>query len=462
MTAYALEHAEFILHAEEFIQVMNELMIDDDFLPLTHYGKIRNWLENVKLSENQKSDILQWLLDPNEGHDLGDFFIKRLITAVHQTADQLDSEAKQKYFQQRIDEETWLDLADVMLADFGSAIVAREVPISQKGRRIDLLIVVPGQSVIIAIERKDGSTASANQLGDYKRFIDKNYSEYYSLFVLSDSYDQTHKHAENDIAWIKINDDWLIAALEEATVPGRTDERTSARLEELSHLLAETYADKETYYKGLEDKLSLFCQKNQKIIDRLAPNPFTSVTTNFLLTEHAALLSDPGEKLALYKAFTLAQKYQVLIESFIAWGRFEILKKKIEEAFPDETICFDERVRSLCFTPERIDSVTENKEFKEWPLYACLLLPEKAVNEEDSELPLPSLELKFNKQTAGVISSPAITDSIIEEYNLPVKIFRATKRIAEFETVEQAFDSLGLIKGVVKDMIAITQRLVNT
>lgn len=110
--------------------------------------------------EIKHSNFLQFLLDPAEKHQLGDLFLKKLLTKVLRDAE----EALKDH----------LDIADVNLAD---AEVRRE------WRYIDLLIHSPSKHFVCVIENKVDSTEGFNQLQTYKSVIDREFPHCKKLFI---------------------------------------------------------------------------------------------------------------------------------------------------------------------------------------------------------------------------------------------------------------------------------------
>lgn len=51
-----------------------KLVLDKDFKALSSRCEETSVLELIKFDENKKSDVLAWLLNPNGGHQQGDYF----------------------------------------------------------------------------------------------------------------------------------------------------------------------------------------------------------------------------------------------------------------------------------------------------------------------------------------------------------------------------------------------------
>ena len=114
----------------------------------------------VSKTEIRHSNMISWLLNPNENHGLGDLFIKGVVQRIVEN----DVEGKYNIFQ-------------LLLMDFYSFIIYRE------WKNIDLLLVSEDDRILIAIENKIGSHEHSNQLNRYRNILEKEYSEYQRIYI---------------------------------------------------------------------------------------------------------------------------------------------------------------------------------------------------------------------------------------------------------------------------------------
>lgn len=131
----------------------------DELLPWT---KRFNLFDVLKISrtEIRHSNILSWLLNPNENHGLGDAFLKTIIQSVVQNDD------AGKY-----------NILETLLMDFYSFTVYRE------WKYIDLLLVSDTEKFLIAIENKIGSHEHDHQLKRYSRTLESSYPYYKKMLL---------------------------------------------------------------------------------------------------------------------------------------------------------------------------------------------------------------------------------------------------------------------------------------
>ena len=140
---------------------LRDFLLDEDCLEklLPWTGKF-NIFDVLKISrtEIRHSNMLGWLLDPNENHGLGDKFLKALFKIV------LNNSTKFSAF-------------DMLLLDYYSFFVYRE------WKNIDILLVSKEEKFIIAIENKVGSHEHSDQLNRYRTILEKEYESYKRIYL---------------------------------------------------------------------------------------------------------------------------------------------------------------------------------------------------------------------------------------------------------------------------------------
>lgn len=144
-------------------EALQNFLLDIDCLDaLLPWTKRFNLFDVLKISrtEIRHSNILSWLLSPNENHGLGDAFLKTII----QTAVQNDDAGK-------------YDVLQTLLMDFYSFTVYRE------WKYIDLLLISDTEKFLIAIENKIGSHEHDHQLKRYRRTLETDYPHYKKMLL---------------------------------------------------------------------------------------------------------------------------------------------------------------------------------------------------------------------------------------------------------------------------------------
>ncbi|MBO7527715.1 MAG: PD-(D/E)XK nuclease family protein [Clostridia bacterium] len=152
---------------DEKMKAINDLVSDIDCLePLHEWTNDLNIFSMLKLDrvEIRHSNMLSWLLNPNELHGLNDKLLKKfLIYATKGT---------------NINIMKKLTPVDVDLMNLDDAVVYREKD------NIDILIVSESSQLVLAIENKIGSSEHSNQLEKYKTGLLKDYPNNYHFVLI--------------------------------------------------------------------------------------------------------------------------------------------------------------------------------------------------------------------------------------------------------------------------------------
>lgn len=144
-------------------KVLQEFLLDieclDELLPWT--GKF-NLFDVLKVSrtEIRHSNMLAWLMDPNENHGLGDSFLKGILQRI------MENDLDGKY-----------DVFKILLADMYSFSVYRE------WKNIDILLTSSEEKVLVAIENKIGCHEHSNQLNRYREILETDFKDYKRMYV---------------------------------------------------------------------------------------------------------------------------------------------------------------------------------------------------------------------------------------------------------------------------------------
>ncbi|WP_301107438.1 PD-(D/E)XK nuclease family protein [Sporosarcina sp.] len=117
--------------------------------------------------EIRHSNFLAWLLDAKGNHQLGDFFIRKLLTKTFLNPANSEEEDKLSNY----------DLKSFVRMHFQDLEVYKELQ-TNNGKRIDLLAVSPRNKLVVLIENKFHSTESEGQLEEYIEFAKATYPAY--------------------------------------------------------------------------------------------------------------------------------------------------------------------------------------------------------------------------------------------------------------------------------------------
>lgn len=111
-------------------------------------------------AEIRHSNVLGWLFDANENHNLGDTFVRGILQRL------AENDAQGRY-----------NVFDILLMDFYSFTALRE------WKNIDLLLVSEKEQSLIAIENKIGSHEHSNQLNRYREILEREYPDYKRIYI---------------------------------------------------------------------------------------------------------------------------------------------------------------------------------------------------------------------------------------------------------------------------------------
>ena len=117
--------------------------------------------------EIRHSNVLAWLLDPKGNHDLGSFFINKILAKTFVNPANFEDEDKISNY----------DVLELSRKKFFDLTVHKEY-LTQKGKRIDIVAVSDHHKVAMIIENKYWSSESEGQLEAYINDVRDTYSGY--------------------------------------------------------------------------------------------------------------------------------------------------------------------------------------------------------------------------------------------------------------------------------------------
>lgn len=205
----------------------NKERIDDFFADLNTHRLISSsarWqpLHICYPKEVNVSRFLAWLLDPTEGHGLGDLAIQSLLTTAWCYSDYADIDAATMRF---------LSPANVQTEAFSACMVTTEVVL--RGRLLDVLVVDPIRRRYIAIENKFGAYQSTGQLKHYRQQLKKLLPDFLGVHIFLDS----NEAEPEDSTWIPIGYDWLAEFLREAEAREATAQHVREALAQFREII---------------------------------------------------------------------------------------------------------------------------------------------------------------------------------------------------------------------------------
>lgn len=176
---------------------VDTLFADPDVQRMLTLSAISEPLAICYPRELEMTRFLRWLLDPSEGHGLGDLALKALLAKASQT-----ERAKALSLAQR----RFLAPSQVHTNSFSSLIVAAEVDVGVKRRKcLDVLAVDVIGRMYVAVENKFGAREGQDQTKAYYTGLRKMYPDFEGYHIYVDWNDREPAHR----AWLKVGYDWL-------------------------------------------------------------------------------------------------------------------------------------------------------------------------------------------------------------------------------------------------------------
>lgn len=241
---------EFILSHDSPASEKDDVTALKDFLmdiecldPLSEWTGRFNLFDILKISrmEIRHSNMLSWLLSPNENHGLGDSILRGFIQFVVSSFSG--------------DE----DVFSTLLMDCRDFVVYRE------WHNIDILAVSDKEKYVLCIENKIDSGEHDNQLDRYKRQVEEAYPNYRKMFIFLSPKGMDASDTEN---WCSMGYDAVLGIIENV--------RKKVKLLPEVQLLIDNYVD--TIRRDIvgDRRLEEICAeiyaKHQKALDLIFEN----------------------------------------------------------------------------------------------------------------------------------------------------------------------------------------------
>ncbi|MCX4176796.1 MULTISPECIES: PDDEXK-like family protein [Paraburkholderia] len=269
--------------------------------------------------ETQHSQILQWLLNPREGHGQGDAIFKDFLTAAWANCEVEDG-LNADFF-------THWTPARINLTGFHSILLLLEFHISTENK-LDFFIVDPVNRFIILVENKYKARHDNGQLIRYRESVqilikrDPNFKDYHvALIALDRGHSTQLQLSELTNHWVYLDYSWLKS--------GATRAEAQLRRGNQSASLLISYCQRQADYESEADKvvdtiLSRLTRRYSALLKPLAQARSTRVTEAQGMT-----LGDPASDLWLF-----AHHHPELVDRLARLKSLSFVKAELEEALP--------------------------------------------------------------------------------------------------------------------------------
>gem|GEM_PF-4730429 len=382
--------------------------------------RCRHWLSYICLKEAHLTGILCWLLNPNEGHGLRDYFCKRLLeSAWAESEGALGSNVHSS-----------LTLSSLSL---GGAIALQEVPIQDGQRRIDLLLLDYTQRTIVLIERKDGSRVGRKQLSAYLDWAKKNFEGYSIYPIVLDSHTLNHG-SELTSGWVQLDDSWLVKAIEDLL----NREYLPTRLEHLFqdllyYVFGEWDEDSDAFYSGASDALELFAHQNSeqlKILQRVEIQVENQSRRLVDLSEYALVtkvIANPSVEDEVKECAYFCLKHADLLKELRQFTVMDKVASEAMSAFPMlyAEVYSDQSEVGVQLILKR-DVPPDNSESDEWPYWMTIRTAPDQVENDSAPVTRnlinqPSFMVEVGASRYCIEKLEILAEAAVQVFNLSVR-----------------------------------------
>jgi len=254
-------------HQEESEALKAFLMDIDCLNPLSEWTSKFNLFDVLKITrtEIRHSNMLSWLLSPNENHGLGDSIIRGFLQYEISTFAESD------------------DVFDILLMD------CHDFEIQREWHNIDILAVSPKSKFILCIENKIDTGEHDNQLQRYKKLVDETYPDYRKMFIFLSPEGAEASDPEN---WCSMGYQDVLSIIENA--------RKKVQLISEAEMLIDNYIEAIRRDIVGDEKLAKICTeiyaKHKKALDLIFENkPDTASNLAVVLRAWAIAKHNAGE-----------------------------------------------------------------------------------------------------------------------------------------------------------------------
>jgi hypothetical protein len=280
----------------------------------------------IEPQETQHSQMLQWLLNPREGHGQGDAIFKDFLTAAWANCEVEDG-PNSDFF-------AYWTPARISMTGFHSALLLREYRISAENH-LDFFIVDPVNAFIIVVENKYKSLHGNHQLNRYRRSVQQlvarhpSFANYHVALVALDKGRSRQLQLRELLKyWVYLDYTWLDA--------GATRAEAQLKRGNQSASLLISYCQRQSGYESQAEKdvdtiLSRLTREYRPLLKPLAEARATRLSKDQSLT-----LGEPGSDIWLF-----AQHYPELVTRLTHLKNLSFVKADFQAAIPGQNFRYE-------------------------------------------------------------------------------------------------------------------------
>ena len=294
------------------------------------------------------SRFIAWLLDPSEGHGLGDLAIQSLLTRAWWNSDGVEISLATKRL---------ISPSNVLTEGFSSSVVTTEIDLN--GRYLDVLVVDAVRKRYIAIENKFGARQSQTQLKDYRKQLEKLLPDFLGVHILLDS-----SGAEpEDAAWILVGYDWLADFLRESEQRVATAEHVRQALAQFRAVIEDE--DEDSMGKSVfGDLVTDVAGEHPQVLELMSTWSRNSNGARAHTLSKLMLDSTTLEGKAMLRLFQIYWRRTQIWDQCVRQAQFAPFVSALRQRF-DDLLTGPKRVR-IGFALQCWESIVDSEQFPAW------------------------------------------------------------------------------------------------
>jgi len=327
----------------------------------------------IEPQETQHSQMLQWLLNPREGHGQGDALFKDFLTAAWASCEVEDG-PNADFFAH------WTP-SRISMTGFHSVLLMREYRISAENH-LDFFIVDPVNEFVIVVENKYKALHGNQQLNRYRRSVQQlvarhpSFTNYHVALVALDKGRSRQLQLRELLKhWVYLDYTWLEAGASRAEAQLKRGNQSAS--------LLISYCQRQSGYESQAEKdvdtvLSRLTREYRPLLKPLAEARATRLGKDQGLT-----LGEPASDIWLF-----TQHYPELVTRLTRLKNLSFVKADFQAAIPGSKFEYetsDNWVQIFDHAWYEYTQADEN-DVLWWPFYLRLrLVPPQYLTEEEQE-----------------------------------------------------------------------------
>lgn len=357
------------------VDLFQQFVSDPDLsLAIEALKRANDIFDIIEPQETQHSQMLQWLLNPREGHGQGDALFKDFLTAAWANCYAEDG-PNTDFFSH------WTP-ARISMTGFHSILLLREYRITD-GSHLDFFIVDPVNRFVIVVENKYKAQHGNEQLRRYRRSVQqlvtshpgfKNFSV--ALIALDRGRSRQLKLNEMKKYWVYLDYTWLKAGASRAESQMRRGNQTAS--------LLISYCQRQSDYESQAEKdVDTILARLTRHYRSLLP-PLAEARATKLNKSQGVTLGAPSSDIWLF-----AQHYPELVTRLTHLKNLAFLRSDLAEALPSVKFEYEEGDAWIQMFDKAWNSYMrpDENDVLRWPFYLRVrYIPPELMMDDEREL----------------------------------------------------------------------------